>query len=137
MERKQIHDPYSKNGIQPPIHVKINERWGVCCLDRKQWYLKSQMIWGNHKAPKKSCLLWLILHQGIWNAKRATKMGIGNGLCPRCMSKMESIQHLLFQCRDNKEYLTLLKSSLLKWNNITLTWKHFLLADVPLAYGTL
>lgn len=48
----------------PKVHTKLNERW--CTLwDRQQWNFEFNKIWDPMIVPKKSCLLWLILHKAI------------------------------------------------------------------------
>lgn len=56
--------PMPKMEVAPPIHVKLNERWGST-YDRRQWYFKFSKIWSYTIAPKMSTHLWLILHKGL------------------------------------------------------------------------
>lgn len=66
--------PIPKITLSPPLHVHLNAEWNTL-LDRKQWYFKFQSIWDKSIQPKKSCLLWLIYHRGIWTILMATKQG--------------------------------------------------------------
>ena len=91
----------------PPIHklnsslqCKLNRRWKVN-WNVKQWEFRFNNCWRRDISPKKSCLLWLILHHAVWTSMRALRIGKGDGKCCRCKTEKESLQHLFMGCSFN------------------------------------
>lgn len=120
--------PIPKMEQAPPIHIKLNQKWQIL-LDRKQWYFKFTKLWLPSIQPKQSVHMWLILHKGLWTGERALKLGIGNGLCPRCKRDVESLQHLFLTCPHNHLILSFLNNVLKAFGKPNVTWKQLLLGD--------
>lgn len=120
--------PIPKMETTPPVHVKLNERWGVL-YDRTQWYFKFTKLWAKTIPPKKSTHMWLILHQGLWTGARALRAGIGDGMCKRCRNAQEDIHHLFMGCPHNKLVLAFLNRISRNWKGQEVSWKQLLLGD--------
>lgn len=80
-------------------------------------------------SAKKACLLWLILHKGIWTNNKAAKIGKGQGLCPRCRTEEETIHHLFFHCPHNGLVLRILNSIMACINPRGVSLKQLVLGD--------
>ena len=95
---------------QETLFKRLNLRWGIS-WNPSQWSYRFKTIWGLSVHVKKSCLLWLILHQSVWTCEKALKIGKGTGLCPRCKGGVETLEHLFFGCQYNHKYLKFLHIS--------------------------
>ena len=120
--------PIPKMELTPPIHVKLNQRWGTT-LDRRQWYFKFTRLWSPAIQPKISTHLWLILHQGLWTGEKALKRGIGNGRCPRCRRDVESILHIFISCPHNTLIMGYINKILHLFKRSEVSWNQLLLGD--------
>ncbi len=117
-----------KVGVEEDLKRSLNKRWHLQ-WSSKQWTYRFRCIWAFPVAQKHCTLLWLVLHKAVWTGKKALNLGIGNGICPRCHSRIEDITHLFIGCSKNSKYLQVLADcspTILK-----LSYTHLLLGVNP------
>ena len=90
-----------------PLFSLLNQKWGLSWSDA-QWVYRFKSIWAFAPTMKHTSLLWLLIHRAIWTGKRALQIGKGNGMCKRCHSSIEDVEHLFFFCPFNVKYIDLM-----------------------------
>ncbi|KAL3693273.1 hypothetical protein R1sor_006924 [Riccia sorocarpa] len=64
------------------------------------WQSRWSLLWGNGDLPKVKLWAWRILKKGFFTGSRAIKMGVDFSNCKRCNLAVETITHMLWDCRE-------------------------------------
>lgn len=78
------------------LQLKLNRQWNLRWVI-SEWTLVWKGIWNAWLPPKMKVLLWRMVHQGVWTAKKAARCNLGDGLCIHC-GVQEDFSHLWFFC---------------------------------------
>ncbi|KAH7279905.1 hypothetical protein KP509_37G043100 [Ceratopteris richardii] len=90
---EEIYMSYKKNYSSiGSIVPRLNKKWKVC-WSTGRWKYRFKLLWAFPSSAKQSILLWLILHQALWNGSRAKKFNISNSLNTMC-GKGEELEHM-------------------------------------------
>ncbi|KAL3699459.1 hypothetical protein R1sor_017481 [Riccia sorocarpa] len=66
------------------------------------WADRWRLLWKKKSPAKIKIWIWRILKKGFFTNTRAQKMRIGQGICPRCGWREETITHLMWECASVK-----------------------------------
>ncbi|KAL3677633.1 hypothetical protein R1sor_027581 [Riccia sorocarpa] len=80
----------------------LNHKWGRNESKRK-WARRFTRVWKSFLPAKEKLWLWKVLHQGLPTAERTLKWGHGDGICARCGTQIETVDHLFWKCRHARE----------------------------------
>ncbi|KAL3678136.1 hypothetical protein R1sor_021092 [Riccia sorocarpa] len=88
--------------------MKLNTKWSVG-LDEQSWKQVWTTVWKKPSTTREGFWWWRTLWKGFWNGEQALKIGVSDGICPRCRAGIESVDHLFWSCSRSKNRWDLLK----------------------------
>jgi hypothetical protein len=104
-ERDQLMWPHSKEGnYTVKSGYNILKHWQESTSPNSSSSNNQNNIWKKlwnlHTIPKHKMLLWRIIQQAIPVRSNLNKRGVPcNILCPRCLLKEETIEHVFMHCQ--------------------------------------
>ncbi|KAL3684087.1 hypothetical protein R1sor_002109 [Riccia sorocarpa] len=88
--------------------MKLNTKWSVG-LDEQSWKQVWTTVWKKPSTTREGFWWWRTLWKGFWNGEQVLKIGVSDGICPRCRAGIESVDHLFWSCSRSKNRWDLLK----------------------------
>ncbi|KAL3684103.1 hypothetical protein R1sor_002125 [Riccia sorocarpa] len=79
----------------------LNHKWNVLRPEdeRLSWPRRWKLLWSIKLSYRKKIWLWKILQRGFFTGSRAAEMRVSEGWCDRCQGQLETLEHLLWDCR--------------------------------------
>lgn len=96
-----LPSPFPKNHN---LCAKLNAKWDLN-WNKEQWPYKFKATWALSKHIKKTLFA---LAYTSWSSLDCFKIGMSNGLHPRCKIAIQDIKQLLYNCPNNQKYFNLL-----------------------------
>ncbi|KAL2650604.1 hypothetical protein R1flu_018732 [Riccia fluitans] len=84
-----------------PSVESLNRHWRVEQND-DIWRSRWRLLWAGKALMKHRTWIWRLMQLGLPTCERAEKWEKSNGKCPWCSGEKESIAHLVWECRKNR-----------------------------------
>ena len=83
-------------------------------VEEVRWH---RQVWERMVMPKHRFLFWLVMHRRLRTRENLWQLGlISENLCLLCGMRVESIEHLYFECTYSKECISKVRKQL-EWNS--------------------
>ncbi|KAL3688714.1 hypothetical protein R1sor_015023 [Riccia sorocarpa] len=97
--------------IDTPLYPKLNRKWGVQ-LNDEEWNRVWTTTWQKPSTTREGFWWWRTLWQGFWCGDRARKAQVSDGVCPRCLTEVETPEHLFWSCSKSHDRWDELRAAL-------------------------
>ncbi|KAL3686887.1 hypothetical protein R1sor_013196 [Riccia sorocarpa] len=107
----------------------LDGRWNIQGAPGS-WQRRWTKLWEARISYRKKVWLWKILQRGFFTGSCAAEMRVSQGYCDRCQTQVETLEHVLWECRVLAERKAKLRAlgaiptqchTLLSWIDATLT----------------
>ncbi|KAL3699858.1 hypothetical protein R1sor_017880 [Riccia sorocarpa] len=105
--RRSTHEWRKLISKKVDFSEKMEEKWQHQS-QLLNWSQRWNLLWSAPIAYRRKVWLWRILQRGLFTNACAAEMGLQDGSCKSCVETMETVEHVLWDCRrirNRKEQL--------------------------------
>ncbi|OAE26836.1 hypothetical protein AXG93_1429s1010 [Marchantia polymorpha subsp. ruderalis] len=84
------------------LSIQLNRKWNSQ-KSEEEWVKLFTALWSSRNVNRDKLFVWRVLQQALYSNERASKMGHGDGRCPRGCAAIETISHIFFDCPFAKQ----------------------------------